>query len=392
MEKYFNENQTLEQDESELSEKELAYRKHMNISRLREEYDWQQRKAQADVEALQRTGADYLIPSRMSGLFTLQFEKLPEIVEGLFARGTYILAGSPKVGKSFLAIEIALAVSMGRPLWGREVNQCDVMYYALEDTPSRLQQRLNIMADDECINNDHLFYSCQSPTLSTGFPEQLRVLLNDYPNIKMVIIDTLQKVRDYDDGTYSYSKDYEVIGQLKELADDKDICLILIHHTRKQKSDDCFDMISGTNGLMGCADGALVLYKEERSSDSAKLIASGRDIRDQKLRLKRNRKTLAWEFDGEDEDTSFDSPKDEILDSIIEYMSSHSYYQGTATQVCEVFGIECNPNVLSRRLNVIKSKLENEYSIKLRNKAIKGKRYISFEKIEEVDEYGGVSF
>lgn len=96
---------------------------------------------------------------------------------------------------------------------------------------------------------------------------------------------------------YSYANDYEIITRLKKFADSYGICLLLVHHTRKQNSDDKFDMISGTNGLLGAADGGFILRKEKRTSNSATLEVSGRDQPDQKIYLNRNPETLVWELE-----------------------------------------------------------------------------------------------
>lgn len=78
---------------------------------------------------------------------------------------------------------------------------------------------------------------------------------------------TPQKVREVGGDNYSYANDYQIITRLKALADNYGICLLLVHHTRKQQADDKFDMISGTTGLLGAADGVFLLTKEMRTSN-----------------------------------------------------------------------------------------------------------------------------
>ena len=95
--------------------------------------------------------------------------------------------------------------------------------------------------------------------------------MQEHLDTTLIIIDTLQKVREVGGDSYSYSNDYEIINRLKKFADNCGICLLLVHHTRKQQSDDRFDMISGTNGLLGAADGAFLLSKEKRTNNSATL-------------------------------------------------------------------------------------------------------------------------
>lgn len=65
----------------------------------------------------------------------------------------------------------------------------------------------------------------------------------------------------------------------------------------KQKAEDIFDMISGTNGLMGAADGAFVLSKEKGTSNNATLDVEGRDQQDMKIHLVRDAEKLIWNFE-----------------------------------------------------------------------------------------------
>ena len=88
-----------------------------------------------------------------------------------------------------------------------------------------------------------------------------------------------------------------MIGQLKHFADQTGIALLIVHHTRKQQADDKFDMISGTNGLLGAADGAFVLQKEKRTGNTAVLEVSGRDQPEQRLILKKDMERLVWELE-----------------------------------------------------------------------------------------------
>ena len=99
-------------------------------------------------------------------------------------------------------------------------------------------------------------------------------------------------MREIGGDNYSYANDYQIMARLKSFADAHGLCLLLVHHTRKQNADDKFDMISGTSGLLGAADGAFLLQKEKRTGNAATLEVSGRDQQDQKLYLVRNTETL----------------------------------------------------------------------------------------------------
>ena len=108
-----------------------------------------------------------------------------------------------------------------------------------------------------------------------------------------MISGTLQKVREAVSDSYSYSSDYEVIGKLKQFADRYGVCVLIVHHTRKQPAGDSFEMISGTTGLLGCADGALLMQKEKRTDSRATLEVVGRDQPDQRLYLSKEQESLS---------------------------------------------------------------------------------------------------
>ncbi len=102
---------------------------------------------------------------------------------------------------------------------------------------------------------DNLYFSTYANGISEGLDKQLNGFISEHPDTKLIIIDTLQKIREVGGDGYSYANDYQIIAQLKEFAGTYGLCLLLVHHTRKQQEDDKFDMISGTNGLLGAADG-----------------------------------------------------------------------------------------------------------------------------------------
>ena len=222
------------------------------------------------------------------------------------------MAGAPKVGKSFLVAQIAYHVSTGQPLWGYPVRQGTVLYLALEDDYQRLQSRLFRMFGSDTAEKLH--FAIASKQLGKGLAEQLNQFVQKHPDTSLVIIDTLQRVRESADN-YSYANDYDATGQLKRLAETNGICLLIVHHTRKQMADDKFEMVSGTNGLFGAADGGMVLYKQKRTDDKAVLEIVGRDQQDQRLYLSRNQQTLAWELI-EAETEVWKEPPDPLLEKI----------------------------------------------------------------------------
>ena len=223
----------------------------------------------------------YLNTVSMTELYENVYQSKPPLIDGMLYPGVQLFAGPPKLGKSFFVAQLAYHVSTGTPLWWYPVRRGTVLYLALEDDYGRLQKRLYQMFGVE--STDNLYFSVSAGQIGNGLDEQLENFVREHPDTVLIIIDTLQKVREMGGDKYSYANDYDIITRLKNFADSKGICLILVHHTRKQQADDPYDMISGTNGLMGAADGAFLLKKEKRTANAATLDVSGRDIQDQRF-------------------------------------------------------------------------------------------------------------
>ena len=126
--------------------------------------------------------------------------------------------------------------------------------------------------------------------------------------------------------SYSYSSDYEVIGKLKQFADRYGVCVLIVHHTRKQPAGDSFEMISGTTGLLGCADGALLMQKEKRTNSKATLEVVGRDQPDQRLYLSKDQESLVWVLDHA-ENELWKQPPDPVLEAVAKIVSANSAIQ-----------------------------------------------------------------
>lgn len=289
----------------------------------------------------------------------------PPLIDGLLYPGTYLFAGAPKLGKSFLMAQIAYHISMGLNLWGFSVRQGTVLYLALEDDYHRLQERLYRMFGTD--STDNLHFAIKAPDLENGLDEQLEVFVRQHPDTSLIIIDTLQKIREVGGEKYSYANDYEIIARMKEFADKHSICLLLVHHTRKQTADDKFDMISGTTGLLGAADGAFLLQKKKRTSNAATLDVSGRDQPDQKLYISRDPETLQWELE-EVEANLWQEPPDPLLDLVQGLVTIEKpSWSGTATELSAALHLDIAPISLAMRLNVRAGKLMNDYHIRYEN-------------------------
>lgn len=331
------------------------------------------------LQMQQMTDPAYMHTISLNELYEQVYTSRPPLIDGLLCSGTYLFVGAPKMGKSFLMAQLAYHVSLGRPLWGYNVRQGTVLYLALEDEYRRLQERLFRMFGVE--GTDELYFANSVKQLGGGLQEQLDKFVHDHPNTKLIIIDTLQKVREHSGDRYSYASDYDIVGQLKNFADRRGICLLLVHHTRKQQADDKFDMISGTNGLLGAADGAFMLQKEKRTGNTATLDVSGRDQPDQKLHLVRNPERLIWELESAEAEL-WKEPPDPILEAVAKLVSNEAW-TGTPSQLVEALKLDMQPNTLTMRLNVRAGKLADTYGITYENKRSHAGRRITLAPITD---------
>ena len=221
------------------------------------------------------------------------YEPTPFLVDELIPEGLHILAGAPKIGKSWLALWLCLCVSQGQPLWNFAVTQGEVLYLSLEDSYRRIQSRLFDLTEDAPPT---LHFAILADTLKHGLEQQIEQFLTEHPTTKLVVIDTLQRVRSAGGDSNLYANDYQEIGLLKKLADKRHIAIRLIHHLRKLHDDDPMNMISGSTGLSGAADSTFVLQKNSRLANVASLHCTGRDIPDRTLKLEFGEEDHIWKL------------------------------------------------------------------------------------------------
>lgn len=303
----------------------------------------------------------------MTELYDTLYPPRTPVVDGFLYGGTYLFVGAPKVGKSFFMGQPAYHIAMGIPLWDYPVRKGTVLYLALEDDYARLQRRLSQMFGIESADN--LYFATQAKTLKEGLDGELEEFVKQHTDARLIIIDTLQKVREVGGETFSYSNDYEIVTKLKAFSDKYGICLLVVHHTRKMESGDSFDMISGTNGLLGAADGAFIMQKKKRTDNTAVLDIVGRDQPDQELTIEFDRECCIWKFK-KAETELWKQPPNPLLEAINEFLAEgRPEWEGTATELLKQLpDMQLSANVLSRRLNVVNSQLLNDYGIFYDNK------------------------
>ena len=221
------------------------------------------------------------------------YEPTHFLVEKLIPEGLHILAGAPKIGKSWLALWLCLCISQGQPLWNFAITQGEALYLSLEDSFQRIQTRLFDLTEDAPPT---LHFAIMADTLKHGLEQQIEQFLAEHPTTKLVVIDTLQRVRSAGSDSNLYANDYQDIGLLKKLADKRHIAILLIHHLRKLHDDDPMNMISGSTGLSGAADSTFVLQKSSRLANIASLHCTGRDIPDRTLKLEFGEEDHVWKL------------------------------------------------------------------------------------------------
>lgn len=303
----------------------------------------------------------------MTELYQTAYKSRPPVIDGLLYSGAYILAGAPKIGKSFLVAQLAYHVSTGQRLWGYEVHQGTVLYLALEDDFQRIQSRMFMMYGVE--DSDKLHFATAASKIGSGLDEQLENFVQEHPDTKLIIIDTMQKIREVGGEAYSYASDYEIIGKLKQFADKYSICVLTVHHTRKQPAGDAFEMISGTTGLLGCADGSLLMQKKKRTALEATIDVVGRDQQDQILYLKKDPETQIWNLE-KLENELHKEPPDPILEKVAALVSSDNReWTGSPSELAAAVNTDMAANSLSKYLNVKCGRLLDEYHVSYENKA-----------------------
>jgi hypothetical protein len=243
---------------------------------------------------------------------------LPEpryAVDGMIVEGMSVLAGKPKLGKSWMALNFAIASAEGGTALGSiNVEGGDVLYLALEDTKRRLQGRLRkLLSAQQGVAPARLTLVTRCPRQGAGGLEFLEKWLQSHPDARLIIIDTWPKFRPPKArGRDPYEEDYEHATQLKALADRYGVAILVVAHCRKLDADDPVDAVSGTLGLTGAADGVLVL-KRERGRHDATLFVTGRDIEEQELALGWDPRFALWSIAGQADEYRMSKDRSELL-------------------------------------------------------------------------------
>jgi hypothetical protein len=256
------------------------------------------------------------------------------IIERAVYQGLTILAGPPKVGKSFLALDLANSVASGEPaLGGLDIRRPGrVLYLSLEDGERRIRKRTRqLIATDQYLDRVQMVYDLPSPLSDQVGLEALNSEIH-YGQYELIIVDTFVKAFPQERGASDlFRADYRQIDTLKGLADDNNVALLVIAHTRKEEAEYALNAVAGTGGLTAAADAILVLAK---TSSGAKLQVISRDIDESEFSLVRDATTSGWKIAAEGPGPIPNDGKQRILDLLRDQgpMTSHEIQEFLADE------------------------------------------------------------
>jgi hypothetical protein len=230
---------------------------------------------------------------RADVLMSQEFAPVLWVVPDLLPEGLTLLAAKPKLGKSWMALALGLAVANGGVALGKlPVKRGLALYLALEDNPKRLKARMGQLLRGEPAPAG-LELVTDWPRLDEGGLSMLDIWLRLHPDARLVIIDTLAKVRRLARGGSFYAEDYAALEDVQKLAHRYGVSILVIHHTGKESREDPLDEVNATQGLAGVADNILVL-RRERAKPDAQLVGDGRELTGFELPLRFDVTSGAW--------------------------------------------------------------------------------------------------
>lgn len=268
----------------------------------------------------------------------IEIPETPFVIERILPSGLTLLAAPPKTGKSWMCLDMADAVATGGTFWGYSTKPGAVLYLALEDNKKRLQDRLRAIGS---VMPDNLHLSIKSTLcLDNGLIEDLSEWITEHPGARLIILDTLQRIKGASQrGVDAYAGDYERLSPLQELAIEKGVAIVAVHHFRKQgnnPSDDIFERIAGSTALFGVADCGWVI-SGKRGAEEMTFHLTGREVIEEEFKIKRN--GVRWQMLGDSEQLEEQRKLDEyktspLVQTIRELVKeSGGRWEGGATEL-----------------------------------------------------------
>ncbi|GHF79820.1 AAA family ATPase [Deinococcus ficus] len=259
---------------------------------------------------------------RVDELMKTEFPPQQFIVGGLLPAGLCMLAGAPKQGKSWAALDLAVSVASGRPFLDRPTSQGAVLYLALEDTSRRLQERLKIIRDGVDWDALSLDLDTEIEPVNAGGLDALRAWLEEVENPRLIVIDVWGRFSPRDTSSKNeYDQITHTLQPLQALANEYGIAILLIHHTKKSNGEssmggDPFDQIMGSRALTSNMDLTMMLTRT-RMQREAVLAMTGRDVEEAELPLVFDRDTCRWRLTERVAGPALTPERQKVLDAVL---------------------------------------------------------------------------
>ena len=267
------------------------------------------------------------------------------LVNEILPVGLSMIGAPSKFYKSYMALDLCISICNGTKFLSFDSTKHSCLYLDLESTKRRPKNRLKqILKDSEPPDNLHILTGTDEVgRIGEGFEAQIEYQLQEHPEIKLIVVDVFQMIRQAAKRNQSgYDRDYDDFKILKQIADKHNIGLMLIHHTRKMRDpSDVFNELSGSVGVMGALDCAWVISKDDRYSEEATLHITGRDMKSQQLKIKFNENTFRWEYVGTAEEVEGQrlveeyeqSPIVETVKKLVKKGNGH--WEGSASDIVD---------------------------------------------------------
>lgn len=243
-------------------------------------------------------------PTQFKALDTFTSRQLQEmeipplryVVNDLLPEGLALLLAPPKYGKSWMSMQLCMAVARGEPFLGFPTVPGSVLYLALEDSKGRLQERQEAFLNGDAAP-DNFYMAISSATIGDGLEAQIADFVQRVPDLRLIVVDVLAKVRAAAGKATvnAYYSDYADMAPLKAIADQHHLCVLVLHHYRKsQDESDFLNSCSGSNGIAGSADTIIGINKPTREVETATLLVTGRDVQMQSVPITFDADSRNW--------------------------------------------------------------------------------------------------
>lgn len=244
------------------------------------------------------------------------------IVKDILPEGMSLLVAKPKSGKTLMAQNISVAIASGNPAFGKiPIKQGRVLFLALEGSKNGMQKRLDDMLQGEEAPTE-LHFVRDFPSLGGDALTKLRTVVEHYPDLRLIVIDTFQAIRGKRRKQSAYADDYEALKPLTEFSEKTGVSVLAIHHTNKRQAEfddvDPLDLVSGTTGIAGAVDNVLVLQQKQLREKDATLEVIGREVERHSHSFSLDGDRAMWRPQGEEWKFAKTEPRQKILDVVLE--------------------------------------------------------------------------